>query len=388
MPPLLKLSSFGTIGAIYNSQNQGDFVRNVSQPVGVGRSGSVDFGVDSILGQQMDVAQGEDLSGMLQIVSQRREDNSFTPQLQWAFAKYYVTDILELRAGRLGSDNYMLADSRNVGYSFLWVRPPVELFGGIRNTFFDGADIVLQQRIGTGLAKFKLYGGQQSISIPAYGTFDNHGAVRLGAHAEYNSEKWRFRIGYGQITNKNENPAAIEPLALLRSSPAVLQSHGNSSVYASDLTVEGKTSRFVSAGFAYDEGPWHTQFIGTRLTPTSDVFPGYVAGYLTVGYRREKWTVYGTLSSIGSRGEKHNSGLPATGSFTALVAFENTVFSALAAAQTTQSIGLRYDFARNVDLKLQLDRLHVRNPAFWKQSETPGWQAPATLVSLAVDFIY
>lgn len=45
----------------------------------------------------------------------------------------------------------MLAESRNVGYAFTWARPPVDFFGSLTATYFDGGDLVFKQTLGDGL---------------------------------------------------------------------------------------------------------------------------------------------------------------------------------------------------------------------------------------------
>ena len=64
----------------------------------------------------------------VQAISRYDQHRTFRPQVAWAFVKYEPTPNLSLRAGRLGTEFFMMADSRWVGYSFLTVRPPGDYF--------------------------------------------------------------------------------------------------------------------------------------------------------------------------------------------------------------------------------------------------------------------
>jgi hypothetical protein len=63
---------------------------------------------------------------VVQAVSYYNHAGNYEPELTWAFISYAPVPDMKVRAGRLGWDVYMLSDSRNVGYSYLWVRPPVD----------------------------------------------------------------------------------------------------------------------------------------------------------------------------------------------------------------------------------------------------------------------
>ncbi|MGL4605748.1 MAG: hypothetical protein ACRCU9_16545, partial [Iodobacter sp.] len=135
---LFSLSGFATLGAVYNSTDQADFLRDLSQREGAGYSRQLDFGVDSLLGLQLDAKINSEISASAQLISHRRYDNSYTPELNWGFVKYTPNDSVQARVGRLGFAVYMQADSRNVGYSYLPVRPPVDYYGGLPISYMDG----------------------------------------------------------------------------------------------------------------------------------------------------------------------------------------------------------------------------------------------------------
>ncbi|RJF91876.1 hypothetical protein [Noviherbaspirillum saxi] len=386
---LLTLRGFGTIGALYNTVDDADYVRTLLQPEGAGRTRRLDLGTDSILGVQLDAAPERDLSGMLQIVAHRRMDKSYRPEVTWAFAKFRHDEHTEARVGRLGFDVYMLADSRNVGYSYLWVRPPVDFFSPWALTYFDGADLVFKHAFHGAEAKVKVYAGRPKEKLLGEtGSYDWSKTQLFGVHAEYQSDKWRYRLGYAQIKITEEAPGGDAILAILRSPIANALSGSASSAFADDIALTGKSIRFLSAGAVYEDGPWQAQGMVSRIRAVSSAYPDLKAGYITLGYRKGDWTPYFTLSAISPSGSPRSSGLPPAGAFAPLVAWLDRLHPSLAASQTTQAVGVRYDFARNAAFKVQLDSVHVRNNTLWTNAQPADWRGRATLFSVAVDFIF
>ncbi|MBY0446863.1 MAG: hypothetical protein K2Q15_16835, partial [Burkholderiales bacterium] len=206
---IFSLSGFATLGAAYNSTDQADFLRDLSQREGVGYSRKFDFGVDSLLGVQLDARINSDISASAQLLSHRRYDNSYTPELNWAFVKYAPNDTLQARFGRLGFDVYMQADSRNVGYSYLPVRPPVDYYGGLPISYVDGMDVVLKHPIGEGIARLKFSMGYAREKLPVQGTdsvLDLNGSPLWGGYFDYQLQNWQFRAGYAKLKLENELP--------------------------------------------------------------------------------------------------------------------------------------------------------------------------------------
>ena len=85
------------------------FVRDLSAPDGLNRDWSGKL--DSLLGLQANIQLSEQSEGVMQVVSRYRHDGTYTPEITWAFLRHDVSPQLSLRAGRLGTEFYMLAPS-------------------------------------------------------------------------------------------------------------------------------------------------------------------------------------------------------------------------------------------------------------------------------------
>ena len=82
------------------------FAGDIRQPRGARREWTPS--VDSVAGVQADWRLTPALTATVQAVSRYRHDRSYAPELAWAFLRYEPTPELSWRAGRLGTDFFML----------------------------------------------------------------------------------------------------------------------------------------------------------------------------------------------------------------------------------------------------------------------------------------
>jgi hypothetical protein len=379
---VLSLSGFGTAGLTHNSTEGAEFIRDILQPQGVkGSRWSGD--VDSRIGLQATYRPNEEITAVVQGVSYYSYQGNYDPELTWAFLSYAPQPGIKLRIGRLGWDVYMLSDTRNVGYSYLWVRPPVDYFGQLQVSHLDGGDVVLKHELGVGIASLKLYAGRadQTVPTPPVGTYDASGSRVLGANLDYQTSDWLFRAGYTAVRLKSELPAFIPLLAALRGTGLP-----SAAALANDMAIDAKTLQIVSLGAVWEHGPWQAQLMFNRLTSNTVTYPTKDSGYFLLGYRRGNWTPFVTISGTRSEANDRSTGLPTPNPL------DDAVTASLAAAQSRQytfSVGTRFDFMRNADLKIQVDRVQVLDHAtfLWRDPQS-DWNGRATIFSLALDFVF
>jgi len=387
--PVLSWSGFATLGGVYNSSDQGDFLRDLSQRKGAGYTQRFDLGVDSRLGLQFDLKVNETLSATAQVISLRRYNNTFTPDINWAFVKYSPNESVQARVGRLGFDVYMQADSQHVGYSYLPVRPPVDYYSGLTISFIDGADLVIRHPLGEGIATAKVFIGEAKEKLPIAGIDDNlnlAGSLVWGAYLDYQWRNWQFRSGYAQVTLENELPGFDTPVAVLRS-PRINAINPSLAAFADAAVVKGKQVEFLSAGLAYDNGPLQIQLMFRSLLNNTITYPDNDAGYIIFGYRIGKFTPFMAYSEIVTSGMNKNAGLPDAPIFSELNTFIKNVQSISLDGQRTYSMGVRYDVMRNMDLKFQIDNVRSRDSFLWANKQ-PGWDGNGTIYSLTLDCIF
>ena len=384
------ISGFGTIGVVHSNNRDVDIVRDLTQNTGVGYTRQTDFGVDSNFGIQINKSINDNLDGAVQLIS-KRSPNGFEPEVTWAYARYMPNDDIKLRAGRLGFDVYLLADSRNVAYTYQWVRPPIDFFGSLIISYFDGADMVISKPLGDGILRAKVFAGiareKTFTGDPGEFLSLNHSSL-FGGHIEYQSQNWIYRIGYSELKFKNEYPPLQALLDTLRDSDLNSLIPGAASL-GNELSMEGKKFKYLSAGVAYDQGPLQAQLMLNQLSSESLLFPTNRAAYFTVGYRLNQWTPYATISA--SRPSNHHSknrlpfGVSPAGDVLA-TGFNQAVANQFN-NQTTLSLGLRYDLTEKSNVKLQFDRIKSKEYLLIRNNQA-GWNGRADLISLAYNFIF
>ena len=387
----LNLSGFGTLGFVHSNNKEVDYVRDLLQVDGVGRTRKLDFGVDSLLGLQADYAIFDGLSATAQVVSRRAQSN-FKPDLTWGFLRYAPNDTAQVRLGRLGFDVYLLADSRNVGSSYPWVRPPIEFFGSLIISHIDGGDVVLKQSFGNGVMQAKIYSGTAQEKASTGGLqsefFSLEGSPLVGGHVEYVDQHWHARIGLAQLRFKNEFPQLNQLISALQT-PLLQNLDPNAASYAQGVRFQDKRVRYLSSGLAYDRGPFKAQVMLSRMSSHTLGFPSNNAGFTTISYRMGKWTPYVSYSKIKSIHTPPTLQLPLglDPQLDALAKSFYQVTHAQLADQQTQSLGLRFDLSESTDIKVQVDRIRSHQGLLIRYDH-PSWNGRGTLFSLALNFVF
>ncbi|MGZ5619743.1 MAG: hypothetical protein ACXWFG_02650 [Methylobacter sp.] len=377
----LTLHYFGTAGLSYVTSGQADFVRDLSQPNGA-KGGQWTYELDTLAGAQANIQINEQLEIVGQAVSRHRYDDTYTPELTWAFAKYSPRPDIDLRGGRLGTDFYMRADSRLVGYSYLTVRPSVDYYGGIPFQSLDGVDGAFTLPLGEGLLRAKAFTGYSPEKIPLENTepWNISDSLFIGGSLDYQWDSWQFRLGYFQLRYERDLPGSFTTLmTTLRQTP--LQS---AQAAAISLAVGGTTSRHYSAGVVYEEGPLQVQLMVSGVKHESAFFQDSVSGYVLTGYRVGDITPYAGLSWSRSNPTIPNS--------TGIPAIDNAVVSAIGRTdsnQNTYTLGLRWDFYSGMDVKVQWDAVRGRSDStFLYRWEQPSWTGQTHVLSTVLDFAF
>jgi hypothetical protein len=370
--PEFKFSGFGTLSAVHSSQDTSDFVGTLFQPNGAGHTKRTSLAPDSKLGGQVNATFSDKFSGVLQVVSQHQYDNSFTPSVEWANLKYQLTPELSVRAGRIAAPSYLLSESRFVGYSYTWARPPVEAYGVLSITSNDGVDATWRSQIAganntvqafVGKSSVKLAGGSDVKSSPSWGVNDSIELGSLTLRAGYNA----FKLDLGI--------ASVQPLL------ATATKLGFAAV-ADKYKLNGMNLSAIALGANYDPGNWFLmgEFVDLKGTGfLSDAKAWYASG----GYRFGSLTPYVTYSST-------KAGInPETGAGPLNATFTSTLY-AFNATQKTSSLGVRWDAMTNVALKLQYDHVTTGDRSNGRLKAYTGFvqgKGP-NLITLAADFVF
>lgn len=373
-PAPFSLHGFGTLGIARSSTDQARYVRDLSQPDGLTKNWNGKL--DSVVGVQASYQVRDSVEVVAQAVSHYQSDGSFRPEWTWAYLKFDPGPNLTLRGGRLGTEFYMLADSRLVGYSYLPIRPPPDYYGALPFSYIDGMDALLTLTAGEGLLRAKLFTGVTRENVPlAEREWDLNHSRMSGGHVDYQQGSWLWRLGYTQIRFQNDLPLADvhRPLELLGAFEA-----------SSALSMAGKLSQFYSFGMAYDEGPLQLQLMLNRTKQESAILEDSRAAYLIAGYRMGKLTPYAGYSETRSTPKHLSSGLgPLVDTGIARVMADSH------SDQHTVFLGLRWDCWHNIAFKAQVDQVRgTPQSIFPTRWERPGYDGKMNVISLGLDFIF
>ncbi|MCU6434886.1 porin [Undibacterium sp. Jales W-56] len=374
--PTVTISGFGTAALTRSNTDDAEFAR-VGQLAGV--KSSAKTGVDSNFGIQATAKMNDWLSLTGQGLVSKHITDEYGAELSWAFAKFKASDKLSIRVGRMGLPVYMISDYLNVGYSNTYLRPPVEMYSQVNLQNVDGIDAIYQTS----------FGESTLTSQVAFGKSETKGngnayTVKFTTIAGINLvlENGPFTARFGHITTKFN----VDDSASLNAVVGGLRKYGFQSA-ADSLKIHDNKASFTSLGLGVDWKNWIVQSeYGVRKSESLSL-PDTTSWYTMLGYRVGKFTPYYHHASVKQDSPRTVAGLPTTGPLAALTAGANT-FASLASIQTSNSIGLRWDFSKSADLKLQLDRFSPESGPGTFINAKPGFKGPVTVFAAAVDFVF
>jgi hypothetical protein len=370
------LRGFGTVGLARSSSEHAEFVRDLSQPVGI-KGGQWSGRIDSIFGLQASWRATAELELVAQAVSRLHYDRSHNPELMWAFAKWEPDPRLAFRIGRIGADFMMLADSRLVGYSYLTVRPPADFFGPLFFSHFDGADAAVTFPANEGLAHLKAFAGRtHEKAAGALGVWDTSGSPVAGLVVDYSIGPWQLRAQAARIRFAADmNTSFLETPLLAYGFPEA----------AATLHAKDTQSRYLSIGMIFDRGPLIVQGMLNRIRHETALFEDSHAGYLLAGYRFGRVTPFIGASRWRSKSRNDVPAVPLPWLGDAY----RTFMAGAAVDRTTYSLGVRWDFHANLAAKLQWDviRAGERNTFSFPNAD-PAWNHKTDVLSVTLDFVF
>lgn len=395
---MFSLRGFGTFGAVHSNQNQADFVGNFFQPNGAGHWRSTAISADSKLGVQLDARFGDKLSGVVQVVSQYRYDGSYTPQLEWANLKYQATPDFDLRLGRFVASTFLMSEANLVGYAHPWVRPPQELYAMLPISNKDGIDAIYRFDLGAALDTVQVSYGRSVKKLAGGGeaTADHY----LDVHNTLTWDATTFHVGYTSI-DADFHTAGIDALfdGLVQFGNTVPGPAGQQALRIEHQRRALNTPyAIVTVGVNHDPGDWLLMAEWARAMTQNPVFAAdTTAWYVTGGYRIGAFTPYATVAQVRPK-KLITAPIPTAGLTAADAARAAALNGGVAAlingfafSQDSISAGLRWDFRKDMDLKVQYEHLRTGSGSSGRLiNAQPGFRSgdTADVFSVALDFVF
>lgn len=395
--PIFHLSGFGTIGFAHSSNNQADYRQSLYQSTGVGASHAYDWGVDSNLGLQLAAEFNPEWSAVVQILADRNYDKSYTPDLEWANVKWQFSEQSYIRLGRVMAPMFMNSETIHTGFSNTMIRNPPDVYAQNPMTNLDGMDLGSEWGLGDARLSTRynigVYSGKVQSKVAGISALDLKGQT-LSAALEY--QFWTARSAYfwGKLTQTggaySNYDRALKDL--------VDANIANSQSLRNRVQFEDINVNFISLGLLYDNPRdllLQTEYMVRRFGNVSGA--DSQAWSFMSGYHLNAWTPFVMYSRAHMLDEPFLpnfdvASLPSN--LQGSAAYVNAINTSLKRAvdRQTWSIGARYAFAKNFDLKMQWD--YVTKPAnatSWFANPTPSFVATpqhTNVVSFVLDFVF
>lgn len=399
----LRLSGFGTLGVTHTAATQPfGFRREVSQP---SHEGATRFDSDSRLGLQANYTVNAQIEVVGQLLLKRRvADSPPSDSLEWLFASYRPTSDLVVRIGRTSPDAFLLSDYRSVGFAYPWVRPNVEVYGGLPVFSIDGVDITKTWNLDDVQWRGKLFAGQGHSRTPSADDDPNMNVKfrrLLIATLSRESQGLLLRASLARLTfdigDQRWKRALRQGLAQVEALPFASIA-AEATRLADGLDPNVTTASYVAVGASYDSGEWLVSAEAVRLHSDA-VFALSEAAYASLGRRFGPVTAYGMLGL--SRvpraatdtpqwagqlapviGQAAAANIQAVGTAAAYAANASRV------EQRSLSGGMRWDVLPQVALKLQWDHFAIRRNGSLLWGERNLEPTSANVVTATLDFLF
>lgn len=388
-----QVNGFGTIGYI-NSERYDNRVPRRGVYQNGQRIHNNGLLMDSRFGMQVKGDLNDHWSVVGQMVLREQFDDELDSYVDIAFLKYQATNGWQVGIGRQAFDLFFLSDHRNTGYSYEWVRPPTQFYGFMPYESFDGIKVSKDWGDFDNDWHWSFSYGSVSSKFQSEIYVEDDEIESIGAKPAISTEltwqtgQWRLRASYAHF--KVEQDVGIE------------EDFGQFVEYVEPYWADfgrivrdfSKSNSFSygSLGAAWAHDDWKVQAEWNRVKTDYIGFSGDRA-YLSVSKRFGKFQPF-VYSSYASDSQQVRYRRPAKWLGPEFAEFYHDVESFVQGMRHNErgiGVGVRWDFAPQQSLKIQLDRyffdagsgsVYGRVDEDYRRAEDNSW------LSVAYDWVF
>lgn len=368
------VSGFGSAALTMTDTDEAEYARP-NQAAGVRKHPRP--GVDSNFGIQATAKWSDTVSFTAQGLVRKWATDQYGAELAWAYAKFRVSDDITLRAGRVGLPVYLISDFRNVGYANTMLRPPAEVYRQVSLDSVDGGDIMYQHSFDDTTVTAQFAVGNGRTRSPGNYAIEFRPATALHLVVENGPFSWR--LGRADATFSVVDNTGLNALT------STLRAVGLNAI-ANDLKLNDIQGSFTSLGMTMDYKNVLLQTEYARRKTESRLVMDTSSWYAMLGYRVGKFTPYYLYGDVRQDSLRGYAGLPASGPLAPLGAAVNGAVKG--ALQSTNAVGVRWDFYRSMALKVQVDHIAPRDGAGAFINASPAFTGPVNVYAAALDFVF
>ncbi len=160
-----------------------------------GYENKLEFDKNSLYALQASSNLGDGLTVTGQMIA--RGNENYKPEFEWMYASYNLTPTLNIKAGRIRTPFYMFSEYLEVGYTYHWIRPPVELYAA-QVTNMDGVSFLYNRPFGSIDSQWMLsMGNREGFSEDPNTTVSNYKPL-IAANAQFELDNYILKLIYTQ----------------------------------------------------------------------------------------------------------------------------------------------------------------------------------------------
>ncbi|MBF0420748.1 MAG: hypothetical protein HQL78_11365 [Magnetococcales bacterium] len=360
---------------------------------------------DTRLGLQVVFQVTPTVSVVSQGVLRDQVSSKLTHYIDWTFLAFNPVPEVDARIGRVGYDVFLMSEQRNLGYSYPWVRPPVEFYGWVPLYSVDGGDLAYNLTNQGSRWRFKIQGGSSpGLGVPIdrddifYVTSDKI----FSATVTREQGPWQLKVGYSYVNVSSEADPLEFRLGLFTALDGVAAMDiptisADARNLRRQMTWKDSRMNIYTIGMVYDQKDWMVQAELGKVVSSIDMSMNGTMAYAVVARRLGDWTPFVLVSGIRPGVGVHSASIPwgeglpegVQGPLNALQAGANQALNSTRMNQETFGLGLRWDANSRVALKWQWDATHVRaNSYLLRQSLDVSQDVHVNQLSVNLDFTF
>ncbi|GEM_PF-3375750 len=374
----LRFNGFLTLAGYHGSSNQLGYRTSLSSEHFSKRSQWV-FNDLSLVGGQVNYQFNANWQVVAQAVLKDELVRSELDRVKIATLNYRPNSSALLRVGRFYPSNYLVSESRFIGYAHNEVVPTQDFYAQLAFPYIDGIDFTLTQRLNTGLLSLNAYYGQTKVNFDV----DNLGELSeklknlVGVNFNYEVNNWLLRLSYSQVEQFNEWVIfqQVEDFFNIFSYPQSFPVDNNFTPWIEGLEVleqnqkKGDVFKYFSFAAEYNHEQLRVRTELAHLESGNYLLPDTNTAYINLAYHSGRVTPFITLSMINSEQGVELKTMPEDAFLDAvdqvyeldsraILQLVNSFINP-AYKQKSVSLGMRWDFADYQAFKFQFEKKWV-----------------------------
>jgi len=363
------------------------------------------FNEDTNVGIQITKVIHDNVSITTQLLARAEKD--FDVEATWAFLKYEPNNHWQWRVGRVHTNPYMLSEYIDVAYAYPWVRLPQEVYSQIPADYSRPVGVDLQSQFVLWKRDVTVSAFAGALSSKLNFTAGPNTALRdtlylnlthlYAFNLKYGTETFSVRAGY-QVTRATLNPNSGTFMEGLNTFLNTLVQNGLIGTdYINYFSAYHAKTSFLGTGYQFNWNNIVSMGELVKRHAATPIIADAIGWYLMGGYRIKKilpHVTYARERLLNNATRRFNSVINGAAMQTFGVPLDVIAQSLVntspsydggAGAQTSVTVGLRWDVIDNVALKVEYQHVHpdVGGPGLFNVNP----QRSANIYSVALNAV-